>query len=138
MDVNRTDKTRQLVAHGRPGLLLAAAGAVLLALWLAWTGWQQMQDGTRRDSLAITRDAVAQSAARSLGAELSAEGTHGLAPVRGAGRGDLDAAARRWRDAEPGHAAVLETAWPRPTRPPPKPAMAASPWPRPRSAKTSR
>src|SRR5690606_40843073 len=70
MDLKASNTTRQLVVHGRPWLLLLAAGAVLLALWLAWTGWQQMQDGTRRDQLSVNRDALAQSTARSLGNEL--------------------------------------------------------------------
>src|SRR5690606_11013062 len=70
MDVNATNKTRQAVTQARPLLLVLAALLALLALWLAWTGWQQLQDGTRRDALSSNRDALAQSAARSLGNEL--------------------------------------------------------------------
>ena len=70
MDLKASNTTRRIVAHGRPWLTLLAAGAVLLALWLAWTGWRQMQDGTRRDALAVNRDALAQSASRSLRGEL--------------------------------------------------------------------
>ncbi|MEN1961180.1 phosphomannomutase/phosphoglucomutase [Luteimonas sp. MJ246] len=85
MDLKVSNKTRQAVAHARPLLLLLAAIVVLLALWLAWTGWRQMQDQTRRDSLAVNRDAVAQSVARSLGTELDRlEQRMASAPVRDA------------------------------------------------------
>ena len=59
-------KLRQLLAQARPVLLPLAAVAGLLALWLAWTGWQQMQDGTRRAALSQSRDTAAQLTAKTL------------------------------------------------------------------------
>ena len=110
MALKASNTTRQLAVHGRPWLLLVAAGAVLLALWLAWTGWRQMQDDTRRDQLSINRDALAQSAARSLDNELERMGERvDSAPVREAlAAGDFEAAAealgRDWPNLE--HAAI--------------------------------
>src|SRR5690554_3919488 len=95
MDVNASNKTRQAIAQARPLLLVLAAVMALLALWLAWTGWQQMQDGTRRDALSANRDALAQSASRSLGNELERlQERMASAPVREAlAAGDFAAAA---------------------------------------------
>src|SRR5690554_3814737 len=95
MDVNASNKTRQAIAQARPLLLVLAAVLALLALWLAWTGWQQMQDGTRRDALSANRDALAQSASRSLGNELERlQERMASAPVREAlAAGDFAAAA---------------------------------------------
>ncbi|MGY1459365.1 MULTISPECIES: phosphomannomutase/phosphoglucomutase [unclassified Luteimonas] len=69
-----------------------------------------MQDGTRRDQLSVNRDALAQSAARSLGNELERMAERvDSAPVREAlAAGDFDAAAKAlaldWPNIE--HAAI--------------------------------
>ncbi|MGY0613055.1 phosphomannomutase/phosphoglucomutase [Luteimonas sp. A501] len=95
MDLKVSNKARQAVAQARPLLLLLAGLVVVLALWLAWTGWRQMQDQARRDSLAVNRDAVAQSVARSLQTELERlEERLASLPVRDAlAAGDFAAAA---------------------------------------------
>src|SRR5690606_25645370 len=65
-----SNRTRKAVAQSQRGLLALAVLGVLLAAWLAWTGWQQLQDGARRSQLGNSRDALAQSTARSLRGEL--------------------------------------------------------------------
>ncbi|NLA68210.1 MAG: phosphomannomutase/phosphoglucomutase [Gammaproteobacteria bacterium] len=106
MDLKASNKTRSAVAQLRPWLLVLAAIALLLAVWLAWTGWRQMQDAGRRDQLASQRDAVAQAASASLRGELQRLGERvGSAPVRDAlAAGDLAAAGaalgRDWPGAE--------------------------------------
>ncbi|MEN1971801.1 phosphomannomutase/phosphoglucomutase [Luteimonas sp. MJ204] len=94
MDLKVSNKARQAVMQARPLLLLLAGLVVVLALWLAWTGWRQMQDQARRDSLAVNRDAVAQAVARSLQTELDRlEERLASSPVRDAlAAGDFAAA----------------------------------------------
>src|SRR5690606_21960677 len=94
MDLKGSNKARQAVMQARPLLLLLAGLVVVLARWLAWTGWRQMQDQARRDSLAVNRDAVAQAVARSLRTELDRlEERLASSPVRNAlAAGDFAAA----------------------------------------------
>jgi phosphomannomutase/phosphoglucomutase len=46
-------------AQLRPALPLLAGLCVLLALWLAWNGWQQLQDAALSQSLQASRDLAA-------------------------------------------------------------------------------
>ncbi len=97
-----------------PWLQVLAAIVLLLAAGLAWTGWRQLQDGTRRDALTVNRDTVAQATASALNTELERlEERLASAPVRDAlAAGDLAVAGaalgRDWPDLE--HAAVLDPA----------------------------
>ena len=43
-------------AQLRAALPLVAAACVLLAAWLAWSGWQQMRDANRSQALQASRD----------------------------------------------------------------------------------
>ena len=60
MSETEPHKLRQLLAQAKPLLLPLAALSGALALWLAWSGWQQMQDGTRRAALKQSRDTAVQ------------------------------------------------------------------------------
>jgi phosphomannomutase/phosphoglucomutase len=60
MSETEPHKLRQLLAQAKPLLLPLAAVSVVLALLLAWSGWQQMQDGTRRAALKQSRDTAVQ------------------------------------------------------------------------------
>src|SRR3546814_5919201 len=53
-------------AQLRPLLPVLAVVLLLLAMGLAWTGWQQMQDANRSRALEQARDMVAQGTARAL------------------------------------------------------------------------
>src|SRR5690606_7315432 len=53
-------------AQLRPLLPVLAVVLVALALWLAWTGFQQSRDNQRTHALQQTRDQVAQGTARAL------------------------------------------------------------------------
>jgi phosphomannomutase/phosphoglucomutase len=56
-------------AQLRPLFPLLAVALVLLALAMAWSGWQQMRDHNRSQALQQARDFVAQGTARSLEAQ---------------------------------------------------------------------
>src|SRR5688572_11698161 len=60
----------QLLSQARPLLPYLAAAIALLAVWLAWNGWKQTQDGVRRDRVTLARDATVQQTATTIGAEL--------------------------------------------------------------------
>src|SRR5690606_25132759 len=110
MGLKASNRTRQAVAQARTGLLVLGVGVVLLALWLGWTGWRQMQDATRRDDLARQRDHVVDAVGRALAGERQRLGERLASPeVREAlAAGDLARAAealgRDWPGLE--HAAV--------------------------------
>ena len=94
MDEKRGDKARQALAQARPLMPLLAAALVLLALWLAWSGWQQLQDESRRSAVQQARDGAVQGTARSVGNELERLSERlASAPVRAAlAAGDLESA----------------------------------------------
>ncbi|WP_101926782.1 MULTISPECIES: phosphomannomutase/phosphoglucomutase [Luteimonas] len=99
-------KTRALLAQLRPFAPLLAAALVLLAAWLAWSGWRQMQYEQRVSSAQTTRDAAVASTRQLLAGDLAQLDTRlASAPVQAAlGAGDLAAAARAlgtdWAQAE--------------------------------------
>ena len=70
MSETEPHKARLLLAHARPYLPIAAAGLALFALWLAWSGWRQLQYDYSRAALTANRDAVVQSTQRTLAGEL--------------------------------------------------------------------
>src|SRR5690606_32530749 len=78
----------------RPAMPLLAAALVLLALWLAWSGWEQLQDESRRGAVQQARDGAVQGTARSVGNELERLSERlASAPVRAAlAAGDLESA----------------------------------------------
>jgi phosphomannomutase / phosphoglucomutase len=63
-------KARLLLAHVRPYLPIVAVALVLSALWLAWSGWRQLQDDSARAALTANRDSVVQLTQRTLKGEL--------------------------------------------------------------------
>ncbi len=63
-------KARVALAHARPWMPVIAVVCALLALWLAWSGWRQMQDDSRRGALEQGRDTAAQSTQRVLKGDL--------------------------------------------------------------------
>ncbi len=58
------------LAHARPYLPVVAGILALLALWLAWSGWRQIQDDGRRAELEQARDLAAQSTRQVLKGDL--------------------------------------------------------------------
>jgi phosphomannomutase/phosphoglucomutase len=104
MTENEPSKLRHVLAQARPLLLPLAAVAGLLALWLAWTGWQQMRDDTRRAALTQSRDTVAQLTGATLSKEFKRLGERlASAPVQTALQaGDLDAAGQALASGWPG------------------------------------
>ncbi|MGI8560216.1 MAG: phosphomannomutase/phosphoglucomutase [Luteimonas sp.] len=85
---------------------ILALVAALLALWLAWSGWRQMQDASRRSAAEQNRDVAVQLTARTLQGELDQLSQRlASAPVQSAlTSGDLAAAGaalgRDWKQAE--------------------------------------
>ena len=63
-------RLRLPAAQLRPALPIVAALCVLLALWLAWGGWQQLRDANRSQALQQARDLAAQGTAHALQQEL--------------------------------------------------------------------
>ena len=65
-----TDRTKPRLrlptAQLRPALLVLAPVLALLALWVAWGGWQQMQDANLSQSLQASRDLAATGTQRAL------------------------------------------------------------------------
>ncbi|MEO6263854.1 MAG: phosphomannomutase/phosphoglucomutase [Luteimonas sp.] len=59
-------RLRLSAAQLRPALPIVAALCVLLALWLAWSGWQQLQDATRSRALQQSRDLAVQGTQHAL------------------------------------------------------------------------
>jgi phosphomannomutase/phosphoglucomutase len=82
-------------AQLRPLFPLLAAVLALLALALAWSGWQQMRDASRSQALQQARDLVAQGTARSIaGQEAKLQQRLALPAAQAAlAAGDLIAAA---------------------------------------------
>jgi phosphomannomutase/phosphoglucomutase len=78
-------------------LPLLAAGLLLAAAWLAWTGWQQSADASRAQALEQSRDLAAQATARSLAQQQKRlQDRLASAPVQAAlASGDMAAAAAR-------------------------------------------
>ena len=83
-------------------LLIAACG--LLALWFAWSGWQQHRDSARRSSITLSRDMAAQFVRSALNAEQRRFAQQLQSPgVRSAiAAGDLTAAGERLTAGWPG------------------------------------
>ena len=90
-------KPRLSAAQLRPLLPVLALVCGLLALWLAWSGWEQYRAGTREAALLQARDSVAQSVGTAVGKELAQLGERlASAPVQAAlGSGDLAGAGRQ-------------------------------------------
>ena len=113
MSENEPNKARVVLAHARPWLPFAALALVLMALWLAWSGWRQTVDDGRRSALSSNRDTAVQLTRRTLEGELERLGARmASAPVQAAlAAGDLRAAgealARDWPHLE--HAEILPT-----------------------------
>jgi phosphomannomutase/phosphoglucomutase len=63
-------RLRLSAAQLRPALPVLAALCVLLALWLAWGGGQQLRDANREQALQQARDQAAQGTARVLQQEI--------------------------------------------------------------------
>ncbi len=91
-------------AQLRPLFPLLAVVLALLALVLAWNGWQQMRDANRSQALQQARDLVAQGTARSIaGQEAKLQQRLALPAAQAAlARGDFAAAA-----------AAMKADWPR-------------------------
>ena len=90
-------------AQLRAALPLLAGLCVLLALWLAWNGWQQVQDASLSRSLQASRDLVVTGTGHALQQQTERlQQRLGSPAVQSAlGAGDLDAAAR-----------ALQAGWP--------------------------
>jgi phosphomannomutase / phosphoglucomutase len=94
------------IAQLRPVLPLLAAVLLLLAAWLAWSGWQLRQDAAASQALEQARDEAVQGTAAALAAELrQLQVQLATAPVQAAlARGDLGQAgtalAADWRGVE--------------------------------------
>ncbi|MFP5373763.1 MAG: phosphomannomutase/phosphoglucomutase [Gammaproteobacteria bacterium] len=105
MSENRP-RRRPSIAQLRPALPLLAAALLLLAAWLAWSGWQLRQDAAASQALEQARDEAAQGTAAALSAELrQLQAQLASAPVQAAlARGDLGQAgtalAVGWRGVE--------------------------------------
>ncbi|TWT22367.1 phosphomannomutase/phosphoglucomutase [Luteimonas marina] len=86
----------RVFAQLRPFLPYLAAVLVLLAAWLLWSGWQQLQDGTRRSSTTLARDTTATMTATMLSGDLDRLGERlATEAVQAALQaGDFDAAAQ--------------------------------------------
>jgi phosphomannomutase/phosphoglucomutase len=91
-------------AQLRPALPVVAALCVLLALWLAWGGWQQLRDANRAQALQQARDLATQGTAHALQQELDRLGDRlGASALQATlSTGDFN-----------GAAAQLKTGWPR-------------------------
>jgi len=104
-------KARVALAHARPWMPVLAVVCALLALWLAWSGWRQMQDDSRRGALEQGRDTAAQSTQRVLKGDLDklAERLASDAVQSALAAGDLAAAGKALGDGWNGvqEAAVL-------------------------------
>jgi phosphomannomutase/phosphoglucomutase len=97
-------RLRLSAAQLRPALPVLAALCVLLALWLAWGGWQQLRDANREQALQQARDQAAQGTARVLQQELDRLGDRLGASALQATLSTGDFA---------GAAAQLKSGWPR-------------------------
>ncbi len=95
----------------RQALLLIAGLCVLLACWLGWTAWQQLQDANRSQALQISRDLAVTGTQRALQDEIDRMHDTLAAPaiVAALAQGDLAGAGARiqagWPNIE--HAEVL-------------------------------
>ncbi|VXB09262.1 Phosphomannomutase [Luteimonas sp. 9C] len=85
-----------VLAQLRQAAPLLAVLLVVLALWFAWSGWQQLRGGQRTTAAEQGRDAAVAATRQSLGAELARMDTRlaDAAVQRALGAGDLDAAGR--------------------------------------------
>jgi phosphomannomutase/phosphoglucomutase len=97
-------RLRLSAAQLRPALPVLAALCVLLALWLAWGGWQQLRDANREQALQQARDQAAQGTARVLQQEIDRLGDRLGASALQATLSTGDFA---------GAAAQLKSGWPR-------------------------
>ncbi|MEP6633875.1 MAG: phosphomannomutase/phosphoglucomutase, partial [Luteimonas sp.] len=70
MSETEPHKLRLLLVQAKPLLLPLALASIALALWLAWTGWQLMQDGARRRDLQASRDAIALATGKVLASNI--------------------------------------------------------------------
>ena len=90
-------KPRLSAAQLRPLLPVAGLVCGLLALWLAWSGWEQYRAGTREAALLQARDAVAQAVGTTVAKDLAhLRERLASAPVQASlGSGDLAGAGRQ-------------------------------------------
>jgi phosphomannomutase / phosphoglucomutase len=90
-------RLRLPATHLRPALPLVAALCVLLALWLAWTGWQQLRDASRRQALQASRDLAVTGTQRALQQQTTRlrEALASAAVQQALAQGDLAGAATR-------------------------------------------
>lgn len=94
MNQMQADRARQWLARISPALPVVAVALAVLALWLVWAGWRQMQDDTRRQALLHTRDAAVQVTGRNIAAELQrlSQRLDDATVQQALGNGDLAAA----------------------------------------------
>lgn len=91
-------------AQLRPGLPWVTGALLLLTLWLAWSGMQQLRDSAGLASLSTQRDASAEAMSKVIGAETNRlRGKLEAAPVKAALQAnDLATAAARIGEGWPG------------------------------------
>ena len=90
-------RLRLPTAQLRPALPIVAGLCMLLALWLAWTGWQQLQDASRSQALQVSRDLAVTGTQRALQHQTARlhDALASLAVQTALAAGDLSAAAAR-------------------------------------------
>ncbi|MDB6163993.1 MAG: phosphomannomutase [Xanthomonadaceae bacterium] len=90
-------RVRLPTAHLRPALPIVGAACVVLALWLAWSGWQQLQDASQGQALRASRDLAVSGTQHALQQQTERlRDKLASAPVQLAlAAGDLDTAATR-------------------------------------------
>ncbi|WP_149195221.1 phosphomannomutase/phosphoglucomutase [Luteimonas suaedae] len=95
MSETQPHAVRQLLVRLRPYLPIAAALLAGLALWLAWSGWQQIRGEGNRAALQQTRDTTVEATTRTLTAELKqlAERLDSARVQQALAAGDLENAA---------------------------------------------
>ncbi len=103
-ETSQTSRLKSGAAELRPALPLFAVLLALLALWLAWSGAQQLRGQARAESLAQQRDAAAAAVAKAVSAETKRlQDKLAQAPVKAAlDANDASAAAARIAAGWPG------------------------------------
>ena len=96
-------RLRLPAAQLRPALPIVAGLCVLVALWLAWTGWQQLQDSHRSRALQSSRDLAVTGVQRALQAQTTRLSDRLASPAvqQALAAGNLDAAATGIRNGWP-------------------------------------
>jgi len=102
--VTERNRLKVSAAQLRPALPLLALLLLALALWLAWTGFQQSRDAQRQQALEQARDQVATGTARALKtqADRLQQGLATPAVQSALASGDLAVAANQLKVAIPG------------------------------------